>query len=170
VSASEFAHPLAIERLSRGGVDESLTATADQRAALAARFDLLALDALSAQLRIERRRAEIRVVGRFAARGAQRCVATLDPAPFSIDAEIDERFTTEAENDAADGEELDIDALDAPELIEGETLDLGELVAQALSLALDPHPRAPHAPADASYAEPAPEVVSPFAKLATLKT
>ncbi|MEM6491718.1 MAG: DUF177 domain-containing protein, partial [Pseudomonadota bacterium] len=59
---------------------------------------------------------------------------------------------------------------DAPEPVDGDAIDLGELAAQALSLALDPHPRAPDAPDDASYAEADSAPPSPFAKLAVLKT
>ncbi|MEM6492474.1 MAG: YceD family protein [Pseudomonadota bacterium] len=167
----EFSRPFALERLERGPVADAIEADDDERTALAARFDLVALDALTAQLTATAKGDDILLRGELRAVGAQRCVATLDPAPFALVVEIDERFTTRADDDQrAEGEEGDLVALDAPEPVDGDAIDLGELAAQALSLALDPHPRAPDAPNDASYAEADRAPPSPFAKLAALKT
>lgn len=169
MTAPEFVRAFALDDLRGGKAMRSVEATAEERAALARRFELIALDSLSAELKIVEDGAEIRVSGVIRASGAQRCVATLDAAPFALDAPLDERFTTQPETVDAQTEDFDLSALDAPEPIDGDAIDLGELAAQALALALDPHPRAPHAPEDASYAEPSPYVVSPFAKLAALK-
>ena len=60
------------------------------------------------------------------------------------------------------------------ELLETAKIDAGELVAQHLALALDPHPRAPGAewqgPGDGfDAANIAPPAAGPFAKLGQLK-
>ncbi|MGH6982022.1 MAG: YceD family protein, partial [Stellaceae bacterium] len=64
-------------------------------------------------------------------------VATLDPLPAHIDDEFALLFGAEADDAAA----LDPDA-ELIEPIEGGLIDLGETVAQQLSLAIDPYPRA----------------------------
>ena len=52
-----------------------------------------------------------------------------------------------------DGDEISLDIdHDPPEPIEAGAIDIGELVAQYLSLALDPHPRAPGASLDPDIA------------------
>jgi hypothetical protein len=44
-----------------------------------------------------------------------------------------------------EGELVDPDAPDPPELLVGNTLDVGEAIAEHLALALEPYPRAPGA-------------------------
>jgi uncharacterized metal-binding protein YceD (DUF177 family) len=80
--------------------------------------------------------------------------------PQSIDETFDLRFAAGAKASAADP--------DAPEPLEGDTIDVGAIVADHLSLALDPFPRA----AGATYepaAQPADAKPNPFAALAQLK-
>ena len=59
---------------------------------------------------------------------------------------------------------------DTPEPVTEDTIDVGEIVAQALGLALDPYPRAPGAEPAATAAEPGdPASSSPFVKLAAIQ-
>jgi len=72
--------------------------------------------------------------------------------------------------------ELDAEAAEAPEAAPDGWIDLGELAAEQLGLALDPYPRKPDAEVPAEWkAEPAPEPVAdqrpnPFAALEKLKS
>ena len=137
----EFPRALRIHEIGAPVRHESLTATPAECAKLAKRFDLVALDALTAELDVHRSAGAIRVAGRFHARGAQPCVVSAEPVPFDIDDVVEVNFSDGAR--VADEEiELTDDQLDELPL-EGDTLDLGELVAQSLALALDPWPRAP---------------------------
>ena len=131
-----------------GSVRRTVVVTADQaeRAALAARFDLLALDALSATLTLVREARGIHVTGPMHAAGAQACVVTGEPVPFAIDEPVDLVFVDALSRDEGEVELSDADLDLLP--LEGDTLDLGEEVAQSLGLALDPYPRC--AGADAS--------------------
>jgi hypothetical protein len=64
---------------------------------------------------------------------------------------------------------VDIDP-DTPEPLMGDSLDIGEVVAQCLALEIDPHPRAPGADlADLEApAEPEHDPAHPFAALRKL--
>ena len=140
-----------------GGVPRAVAISADHeaRAALATRFDLLALDTLDAALSVWRDGGAIRVAGRVSARGFQPCGLTAAPVNFAVDEEVALRFATLATDD--DEIELSDDDLDTLPL-EDDTIDLGEIAAQSLGLALDPYPRAPDADA-ARLVTPEDEVV-----------
>jgi uncharacterized metal-binding protein YceD (DUF177 family) len=110
--------------------------------------------------------AGIRLEASLAAAVVQECVVTLEPVP----AELSEDFTIIYGAPAAEDELLERGLAEDGDFepLAGAEIDIGEAVAQQLSLALDPYPRAPGAslPAD----EDAPAVVEhPFAALAKLK-
>jgi hypothetical protein len=137
----EFFRPFAIDDIGPNGSLVELEADAEERRRLAERFDLLALDRLVAQLVLTRGASgiPIRVSGRLQASVVQRCVATLEPVASEI------RDAVEAEygpaSDEGPEEVIHFDQPDPPEPLEGDSIELGELVAQHLSVALDPYPR-----------------------------
>jgi uncharacterized metal-binding protein YceD (DUF177 family) len=92
------------------------------------------------------------VRGRIDADVVQSCVVSLAPVPAQVTEEFEAFFTQNPER-AALSEEITFapDEQDPPELIEDGTIDLGELAAQHLSLALDPFPRAAGAEIPAAY-------------------
>ena len=169
---AEFPRPLSLDRISTTQHREEITATDKERAALAERFGLLSLDSLTASFTLKRPRKDlVRVKGHVTAELAQACVVTLDP----VQARIDERF----EVDYLEGiqpavADLELDA-EAPEPAPSGWIDLGELAAEQLGLALDPYPRKPGVEVPAEWkAEPTPEPVAverpnPFAVLEKLK-
>jgi uncharacterized metal-binding protein YceD (DUF177 family) len=114
-----------------------------------------------------------RVDGRARARLVQICVVTLEPVETAID-EPFRRFLVpaarwaEAEAGLPERDREDLERL-------GETVDPGEIAAEATALAIDPYPRKPgvafegvvHGPPGA---EPlTDEAARPFAKLAALR-
>ena len=157
----EFSRP---HRLTPERRHLELEATTGERAALAARFGIPAISALTAALDLAPEPGGvIRARGRLRAEVTQECVATLDPVDQVVDAPLDLRLLPP-------GTPPTDDDPDSPDEIEseGDVVDLGEAVAEQLALALDPFPRRP----DAS--EPAPEPIpegrpNPFAALARLK-
>lgn len=169
----EFSRPLAIEDIGHDGAVLTLEATAEERGRLAERFGLLALDSLTADLTVTRGASgiPIRVRGRLHASVVQECVVSLDPVP----SEINELVETEYAPAAEDGTEeaFDPDEPEPPEPLEGDSVDLGELVAQHLSMALDPYPRKEGAEPPEWDAEPGEngekEADSPFSALAQLR-
>lgn len=172
---AEFSRPMALDRVGTTQHREEITASDKERAALAQRFDLLSLDSLTASFTLKRvRRDLVRVKGRVRADLVQACVVTLDPVP----ARIDERFEVdflEGEQPVVADLELDAEAAEAPEPAPDGWIDLGELAAEQLGLALDPYPRKPGAAVPGEWqaeatAQPAATVrPNPFAVLEKLK-
>lgn len=137
--SNEFSHVVRLSEIGQGR-DLALEADGTEREALAARFDLLSLDSLTAELRVETDDGGARATGRFQARLAQRCVATGDPVAATLDEAIDIRFVPEPLEGGEIEHELGADDPDTM-FLDGQNIDLGEAVAQSLGLALDPYPR-----------------------------
>lgn len=139
---SEFRRPLGLDELEDGEVRRTIEADADERAGLARRFDLMAIESLAARLRVRRLSGGplVRVEGRLIADVVQRCVVTLEPLPVHIEEDVAETFGPEGYRDADETE-----AAEVPEVFDDSGIDLGELVAQLLLLSLDPYPRSPDA-------------------------
>lgn len=166
---AEFSRPFAVDRLGRTAVTETLLASPAERAALAKRLGLVELGQLSATVTLEHTLGGlIHVAGRFAADIVQTCVVSLATFP----SHVEDSFTVDFGNAPAEfGDEIEVDPdYDPPEPIEDGVIDLGELVAQYLALALDPHPRAPGATLDPVWSDADTADTSPFAILKNLKT
>ncbi len=164
----ELSRVVPLARIRDGWTSETGGATADERAALARRFDLVELGALEAAVRLRRARAGryVEIDGALKAAVVQSCVVTLDPVPAALDERFGLMLGPIGGADAPEGGELIVD-LDEPEPLDGDAIDISELVAQQLSLALDPYPRsagAADAVADAAAAGDRP-AASPFAVL-----
>jgi len=166
----EFSRPFATDRLGFTPVTETLRATAEERQRLATRLDLVSLDDLTATLTLARNRdtGVIHLEGRLVADVVQTCVVSLVSFPSHVEDSFDADFTSDPID--TDHEILFDMENEPPEAILGGTIDLGELVAQYLSLALDPYPRAPGAALDSEWAEGDRETRSPFAALKSLRT
>ena len=166
----ELSHPVRLDRIGATPMAVSIVPDRRVRAALAERFDLIAVDLLQADLTIRRRRDDgwIEVTGEIRANVVQTCVVTTDPVPATVYAEISELF-----DDSGDigTDEIVLDPMaDSPEPVDGDAIDVGEVAAQALGLALDPYPRVPGAEPEVTVSEPGDaDNGSPFAKLAAIK-
>lgn len=168
--APEFSRLLSIEGIVPDKLrEETITATADECAELAARLDVRELENLRADLTIRRVSggSVLRVSGRIQADVVQACVVSLRDVPSVVDATFETFFTqdNEAESHA---KELSFTAEDedSPEMVMNGMIDLGEVVTQYLSLNLDPYPRAPGVSLAAQLAEAgASAPTSPFAVL-----
>jgi len=178
----EFSRPFTVEELRDERTRRSIEAGAAERIALAARLDLPAINALSADLEIAHRRGPgetessasgLTVTGRLRAEVRQVCVVSLEEFDGPVEEEFQIDFTPDAFDGAAGEDEIEVDLAeeDLPEPFDGEAIDLGEIVAQQLALALDPHPRRPGVdPVGGKSAGPgAGEEGSPFAVLRQLK-
>lgn len=157
---SEFPRPVEISRLSAGETVFEIAATPPERAALARRFALIALDQLEARVTlISLAGGLLRLAAELAADVQQECVVTLTP----VANRVEDRFSLVYGARSDEGEVVLSGEAELVEPLAGGTLDLGEAVAQQLSLVLDPYPRAPGVAA----ALPANSVkASPFAVLA----
>jgi len=159
----EFSRRMPMAHVPTSGHALRLSASVEERAALARRFDLLTLHTLEATLNLTPGpEGVILVRGSLSAELDQACGITLVPVRQSIAEPIGWRLLPEGMQ-PTDGE-------DDPDDIETEqnTADLGEALAQHLSLTIDPYPRAPGAqmPTELSGGD----AHGPFAKLLQLKS
>lgn len=169
--ANEFSRVIKLDRLPAEAV---LSASAEERAALAQRFGLPAIKALSATITLAADGSVVTTQGRLVAQIEQNCAVSGEAFASSIDEAITLRFVPagtphSAESDE-EGLELETDELDEIEY-DGASFDLGEAVAQSLALAIDPYATGPEADRVRKQAgimdEDAPK--GPFAALAALK-
>lgn len=164
IETPEFSFTVAPSLLPAGGSAYTLEPTAEQCAALAGRFDLVALEWFRAELRLipVRGGVVLRLTGTIRARVVQRCVVTLDPVAATIEAPVDILLQPAESLGDEVGFEEDV------EPYEGDSIDIGEIAAEELALALDPYPRAAAAGprGTGGRAEQAPEQ-GPFAALAS---
>ena len=115
--------------------------TAGERAALASELGLLGLASL--ELTGEFRpagRDEVLLEARLTARADQPCSVTLVPVPAIIDEPVRRRYV--AGLDTPEGDEVEMPEDDTVEPMP-EVIDLAEVAAEALALALPLYPRAP---------------------------
>ncbi|MBW7947349.1 MAG: DUF177 domain-containing protein, partial [Sphingomonadaceae bacterium] len=88
---SEFVRMLGLDEIG-AGVERRIAANAEERAALAARFDLRALDRLEAVLTATSAPGGVRVAGRVEAEAVQACVISGEDVPARIDEPVDLLF------------------------------------------------------------------------------
>jgi uncharacterized metal-binding protein YceD (DUF177 family) len=162
--APEFSRLVQLGRLGAEPFRQRIEATAQERENLARRFDLVALDRLIAEVELQRQNTEVVLLeARFEAEFVQDCAVTLEP----VRGEVADRFSLIYGPALDEGEEIALTS-DGPafEVMQGDVIDIGEAVAQELSLALPAFPRHPDAIDDAATADP---LAGPFAVLGRLR-
>lgn len=133
-----------------------------ERAAIAERLNILSIESLSVQLELFRDlTGDVTLVGRIVADIVQACVVTLEPVAQHIDVPLYQRFSARAEEEEGEDE-------DPVEPIVDDEIEVGEVIVQNLSLALDPYPRAPEAEFE-EVDDEAGKPSGPFAALAVLR-
>ena len=146
----EFSRLVPLTRLGLEPFRQEIAANETERAALARRFDLIALDRLDAVVELARRGADMFLLrASFSAQFVQSCVITLDP----VSGAVSEQFTllyAPPEMEAEAGRTVEDEVAFEP--VVGNAIDVGEAVAQQFSLALPPFPRRPDAALDAETA------------------
>jgi hypothetical protein len=159
MTALEFPRPIRVSNLPEAGQHLRLEATSAECAALAARLGLLALHALTAELRLRGESAGgIRVDGHIEASLEQACVVSLEPVAQRVRDAFTLRILPEGQIPSEDP-----DSEDEVECDNG-IAELGEVMAQLLALALDPYPRLEGAQLPEHGADDGPR--GPFAALA----
>ena len=157
----EFSRPISRERLGGQILVEEISATPQERAALARRFGLLGLDLLHATAKFEPADGAdpkgvpggvpglLRLSGHISAEVSQACVVTLEPVASRVEADFSLLFNLDGgplpASAMAREVVFDPEAEEPAEALGPSGLDLGEAVAQQLALALNSYPRAPGA-------------------------
>jgi uncharacterized metal-binding protein YceD (DUF177 family) len=165
----EFSRVVPLARLGPAPFRQQIEATPSECEKLSRRFDLLALDRLSAAVELRRRGDEVIVLeAAFEAEFVQSCVITLEPVAGAVS----DRFILVYGPAEAEQQEIGSQEAEAAfEPLNGDVIDIGEAVAQELSLSLPVFPRHPDAKIDAetSVESPIESAGSPFISLTRLK-
>ena len=164
-----FAHRLRLDQI-RDGERLDLVADDAERAAIAKRLGLEALDRLEAHATLSKTGKMVRAEGRLAASLIQSCVITQDPVAAHLDEPFEFMFTPESPVGGPD-DEVELGASDCDVVFyDGAAIDLGTAIADTLALSLDPYPRSASADAALKEAGILSEMeASPFAALAKLR-
>jgi uncharacterized metal-binding protein YceD (DUF177 family) len=157
----EFSRLVSLARLGSAPFVQHIEATPSECEGLSRRFDLLSLDRLSAAVELRRQADEIIVLqAAFEAEFVQNCIVSLEP----VTGAISDRFTLVY--GPPEVEQLEIVSPQGEatfEPLEGDVIDIGEAVAQELSLSLPAFPRHPDAKVDDET--PMESAENPFASL-----
>ena len=169
-AVSAFHRSLRLGDLTRGPLAMTLAADEAERTAIATDLRLLGVARLGASLTVRAWLDGAEVRGQFSAAVTQECGVTLDPFDSDLQGEVLLRVVPPGSPHAPaeTGEvELDPEAEDPPDVMEGPQIDLGAIVIEHLALSLDPFPRKPGAEFEPP---PTDQVESPFAALKAFKT
>jgi uncharacterized metal-binding protein YceD (DUF177 family) len=142
----EFSRPVRIDTLGSGARPMEIVADEPERVALAKRFDLVAIERLAAELALVRKGEAVTANGTLSAAVTQSCVVTGQPVASLIEEPFAIEFRPQLRTSADEEVELGEEEMDVV-FYDGAMIDVGEAVAETLSLALDPYPRAPEAEA-----------------------
>ncbi|MGI9373273.1 MAG: YceD family protein [Hyphomicrobiales bacterium] len=173
---NEFSHIVTVSELPKTGVYLKLEATDEEREALAERYNIIAVKELFAQMRAEPWKGRgVHVSGTFNALVEQACIVSLDPLEEKISGDFSVYFQPDTmKDDVVDGEiVLDPESADELDMLQGDELDVGEVIAEQVAVALNPYPRKPgvdvslYAPATGAGEKD--EKPNPFAVLEQLK-
>ena len=169
---------LPVAEVEREGRDYRFAASEDERRVLADRFDLVSVEALSADVTVRDAGTEqgILVSGTLTASLHQRCIVSLEPVPESYTTDFSLLLVDPEMAARMDEEEVYLDP-EAPEYdaLEGKEIPLGEIVAQTLSITMNPYPRAEGSELNVgnkkgiSINEPEQTRENPFAALESLR-
>ena len=170
MTAPEFSRTVRIDTIGQAPRTIAIAADEQERAALAARFGFVSISHLEADVSLARRGEAVRASGTMRAALAQSCVATGEPVREQVEEPFEIEFRP---HPSASGSEEEIE-LGSGEMdvafYDGALIDVGEAVAETLSLSVEPYPRSPEAAAALREAgvvseEEARLEASPFAAL-----
>ena len=141
---AEFRRVVRVDQLGHDEQRFVWAATEPERRALAARFGvqvLATLEAVALVHRIGGGGARARVD--FSADVVQLCVVTLEPVPARIADAFELDFLPSDDPQAAGAREFEAQAADPPGAVVDGEFDVGAVIAEYVSLAIDPYPRKP---------------------------
>lgn len=124
---------------------QHLVANDAERAALARRFALVAIDRLEADVSLVADGDVVKVTGELRADVVQPCAVTGDDLPVAIRELLAFSFVP-ATAPTTPGEEVELAAEELDEIAyDGTLIDVGEAVAESLALSIDPYAEGPGA-------------------------
>jgi uncharacterized metal-binding protein YceD (DUF177 family) len=146
-AASPVSFRVNINRLPAKGMPVRIEADADKRAALAEAHGLLSVERFVADVLVTNWKSDgVAVNGRVEAEITQACIVTLEPLQARIDEDVESVFLPANSKlmrmEDPSGELLiDPEGADVPEVLEGDSVDVGALAEEFFAVAIDPYPR-----------------------------
>lgn len=165
----EFSRPVRVDEIGADGMRVTVTADPDERRKLAARCAIPAVDRLTGEFQLfVQDDGDVLVTGEVSAQVRQRCVVTLEEVVETLKQAVERRFTRKP---ATAGHEVMIDPLEDADVdpLIGEAVDVGEVAAETMAMALDPYPRKPGVTFSAPGGDDAPPFTGPFAVLEAMR-
>lgn len=143
----DISRPVVVDPWPSRGIEVAFEASVAERGLLAERFGLVALHRFVGHARLEREGGSgtIRLCARLEADVVQPCVVSLEDVAATVSDTFACRFARPGGIDFEAGSWETGSWDDDIEPLEGAELNLGEIFAQQLSVALDPYPRAENA-------------------------
>ena len=141
----EFSRIVSLDLIDLANPFTEIQAKPDECTALARRFGLFRLDAFTATVAFEvSSPTRVIVTANYVAEVVQACVVTLEPVSTRIKDCFERRFVS---GPVSRTDDVAVDPLadDPPEPWDGGAIDIGEVLAEQLGLAIDPYPRTPGA-------------------------
>ncbi len=137
----DWTHTLA--EIPDDGLNVLQTAGQSELDAVAHALSLESCGALSADYTVKPAASGTYVLnGRLCAEITQSCIVSLEPVTSKLDKKLAHRFAPNPDiTGVGNADDQQVLAPDAPELIENDTLDVGRLIFEVLSAAIDPYPR-----------------------------
>lgn len=136
----EFTYSVDLSTLRHEGNSYSLKPQADVLKAIAQRLKIPKVVMLTGAYTLTPQPKGVLLTGIVSASLVRHCVASLEELDEAVEDEFSVEFDRTVSPESADPEHEDF-ALDGPEYLEGDTIDIGEILIQHLSLAMDPFPR-----------------------------
>ena len=152
----EWSHKVDVRQMDKGPVKLHIEATPEERKDLARRLNVTSVESVQADLTLRRESQGhvIHVTGSFEAHVVQACVVTLKPVEDDISEPVEGWFSEQEQvvslsRERRERQELQTNAEleiveereDPEPVIEGH-IDVGELVTQHISVAINPYPHA----------------------------
>lgn len=174
--------PVSISKLPPASDKMSLPVDEQSCAKVAEACGVLSFSKLDAKFRFKRwRKHGVMVSCDFSAEVEQQCISTLEPINTRLNESFERQFLPEHSSDykmpeIIDGEMILDPEADLPDIIEGDTINLWDILIEELILVIDPFPRAADAEEENGFElEPAVNDVSepthkPFSDLKALIT
>lgn len=162
--SAKFAAIVRLADLDADGTSKRLDATADQLEGIAGRLGVERVSAFAGEATVRLTPEGASVSGHVRAALVRSCVVTLEPVEEIVEDQFELRFA----RGAPEGDiELSLDE-DWPDLLEGDAIDVAEILVEQVALAMNPYPRKPGAAYVHGQSDGI-EEVSPFAVLRNLK-
>ena len=183
-SKNEFSRPVPLSSIEKGGYKINIEANEKEKEGLSHRFEVDEIRSFSADLTVYPKADQMtyKVQGRFTADVMQSCIVSGDPVSSHLEDRFEAWYRDQSkilsfidkkqkidEWEEGDEHELRSEEED-PEILNDGILDLGEVAAQFLGLAINPYPKAEENLTGDHIETKEEDKPNPFAKLAALKT